>query len=484
LDPILPYKIADWISHNQSTNVPNSVEYTHVPYLNQGNGIKLHQSSAAFLETRLWNHNQAPSIISTVLGKSAESLQCIYKTVSGKTIYSPISTTPFPTDEEQGDIYSCNVTLSIDKGWDEPVSVLIALISQTLGSIEASFDPIWSNVTVPIESPFPPLVDFETYQNLSLGKLAVCVPPVHGSVPTHAIESFIQTYQKLGVDQFIVYNLSGHDDSMHIFSSYPSVSIIQWSLPPEFKHRKGKLIGKNVQGKDIYTMYNIRKWNLSNLQDYFGQGLAVFDCLHRMIGNARLVAFVDFDEYIVPRQPMAFSLRKIIEKSDRELHSTYSFANTFLKVCMPNNLDTLVPKLESTTSKESLPLFLSTTVRENYIFPQPKRAKVILDPLSTAYHAIHTPRALIKPSVHLKMNTTSTSFEAAEQLWKQRRRKGTFEDYLRNWNEKLPSSRFRVPHEKSVMLHYRWKDEEKKNELCDREKDVIDYTWINLSYDT
>jgi hypothetical protein len=226
---------------------------------------------------------------------------------------------------------------------------------------------------------------------------------------------------------------------------------------------------------------------------YFGQGLSVYDCLHRNIGVHRWVGFIDIDEYVIPRIKMEFSLRAILLRSG--LHSNYLFANNFVRTdCKLTGLETVVPananiSLELISGNTSeirrarRPPYLFSPVRDVSIPPFPKRAKVILDPISTSYHAIHTPR-IIENSIVLEDIgfNSSVLFMNADILWRQKYpdESRSFYQFLVEYEKRLPKNSSRVDHEMAIMRHNRWKAWDIEKKVCKLGKQVIDYTWINL----
>jgi hypothetical protein len=132
----------------------------------------------------------------------------------------------------------------------------------TIGESYQSLDnislPIWASVISPPHSPFPPLFNFTAYEDTSAGSLSICVPPIRGDIPVEAVKGFLDTYRKLGVDVFYVYNMSGKGSSMSVLSYASDVQIVQFSLPPYVKTDGAVGVGIGMNGDEIFSDYKLR----------------------------------------------------------------------------------------------------------------------------------------------------------------------------------------------------------------------------------
>jgi hypothetical protein len=234
---------------------------------------------------------------------------------------------------------------------------------------------------------------------------------------------------------------------------------------------------------------------LSHDIDYYGQGLAIYDCHHQRIGKDRWVGFVDIDEFVLPRINMTFSLREILsqakgKKEDTKgIHSSYMFANNFVRPgCLMNGLETLVPprndlslSLQTGDTRGSgLPPYLYTPVRDLEIYKFPRRSKVILDPISTSFHGIHIP-GVVGTGIVDEAGFGGLIIHA-DFLWKLRYPEETrsFFGFLKEYERRVPKSVLHVEHELAIMSHVRWSDWEGGKAACKRGEQVIDFTLINL----
>jgi hypothetical protein len=244
------------------TNTPDLIDLTETPVVNftlVHNLIdsNIFLSSSAFLETRFFTHAKGPHLLLLIIGTLRNSTyNCIYTTRTGRILYSQITQSPFPTDTSTSSILTCVIEfLSPARTWDAPVRVTIGEANQTLVEIN---DPVWARITIPPESPFPPLIDFNTYENVTAGSMGMCIPPMRGIFPVEAITGFLETYRSLGMDQFYLYNMSGSGESMQIFENAPDVQIIQWSLPSHTKKDGATSLGNSISGDEIYSNYKLR----------------------------------------------------------------------------------------------------------------------------------------------------------------------------------------------------------------------------------
>jgi hypothetical protein len=148
-------------------------------------------SSTAYLEGRYYTHGIGPYLEISIIGALDEQQHyiCIYTTKSGAVHYTKLSQSHFPVERmETNRLATCPVQLlSSEATWDEPVRVTIALNSSR------SLAGVWANVISSRESPFPPIYDFKTYENISDGSIGICIPPIHGEIPKDFVDGFFST---------------------------------------------------------------------------------------------------------------------------------------------------------------------------------------------------------------------------------------------------------------------------------------------------
>ncbi|XP_046350056.2 beta-1,4-galactosyltransferase galt-1-like [Haliotis rufescens] len=120
---------------------------------------------------------------------------------------------------------------------------------------------------------------FESDRRRQMGRFAVCIPPLFGSVNPLRLVEFIELSRLLGSNHFTFYTHFVSEDVMQVLKHYERqgvVTVMPWYLPV-----------KNI-------------W-------YKGQSAAVGDCLLRNMHINHLVAFNDIDEYIMPHYNNSWS---------------------------------------------------------------------------------------------------------------------------------------------------------------------------------
>lgn len=104
-------------------------------------------------------------------------------------------------------------------------------------------------------------------------KFGICVPPLYGNIAPETIVKFVAFSSALGVDHAIFYVFNVTDmlgEVLEFLEESNSITIIPWKLPIESNH----------------------VW-------YYGQSLAINDCLYRNMYYFNYLGFTDLDEHIV-----------------------------------------------------------------------------------------------------------------------------------------------------------------------------------------
>ncbi len=199
-----------------------------------------------------------------------------------------------------------------------------------------------------------------------VGKLnfTVCISgPLHYfsnvSMVRQLVE-WIEVNSLFGADHFVLYNHSGNGQILQPYVDYYSmlgrVELIQWDLAA---------LGINDPKTDVY---------------YYAQILQQNDCLFRNMFRTKYIAFLDVDEFIVPRGQ---------HSSWSDLVSTCEDAAQYLVRCLIFRRN--LPSDEQAISDYDL-LTLVKTKAENRIFPAGIRTKYIVNPLyilSVTVHHVH-----------------------------------------------------------------------------------------------
>lgn len=135
-------------------------------------------------------------------------------------------------------------------------------------------------------------------------KFGLCVPPLYGTIETSKLIKFLSLTNTLGIDHliFYVYNITTELNSvLEYLEDRGTVTIIPWVLPIDSNH----------------------VW-------YYGQSIAINDCLYRSMFYLDYLAFTDLDEYIVSHIPK-ISLSNFIDqqKSKNNKIAAYRFSSSF-----------------------------------------------------------------------------------------------------------------------------------------------------------
>ena len=105
-------------------------------------------------------------------------------------------------------------------------------------------------------------------------KFGICIPPLFGYIPSTTLVEFIELSRLIGADELIFYAFQTSRNIQHVLRHYEKlgmVTVIPWNPP--------------IQSKSIW---------------YYGQLLAINDCLYRNMNRFKYLSFNDIDEFIVP----------------------------------------------------------------------------------------------------------------------------------------------------------------------------------------
>lgn len=189
----------------------------------------------------------------------------------------------------------------------------------------------------------------------------VCVQtPLYGKLNMQSIYEFIEVNKLLGVSRFTIYTQikvdqfsslskwygSGHHDGI-------SIDVIQW--PSVFKR--------------------------STPVHYYGELLAIHDCLYRNMHKVKYLAFIDIDEVIVPVKDS--SLKDMMNRISSPKMAGYSFDNVLMSV--PKT-----PQHLSKCDSIQVPKYIRTYQRYACEYKHPRRSKVIVHPDRVAHLDIHS----------------------------------------------------------------------------------------------
>lgn len=145
-----------------------------------------------------------------------------------------------------------------------------------------------------------PVYRLRPLQNEVKQDFGVCVPPLFGYISSTTFIEFIELTQLLGAQHFLFYGLQVTTEIQKVLNYYTQlgvVTVMPWQLP--------------VDRNSIW---------------YYGQLLAINDCLYRSMHAFKYVAFNDLDEFIVPHKYDNWS--QMISNMHENNHNNNSSANS------------------------------------------------------------------------------------------------------------------------------------------------------------
>ncbi|RUS89739.1 hypothetical protein EGW08_002557 [Elysia chlorotica] len=183
-------------------------------------------------------------------------------------------------------------------------------------------------------------------------------------------ESLVETVEMsrlLGAGRVVFYNASISADVNQVLGLYAQ----DWS-----------------EGREALEVV-VLPWDLPKLLSpdklyQFGKMAAINDCLHRYRNSSRYIVFSDLDEFIMPIKFSSWS--ELIAQVNRAQPGTseYLFQRTIFRRQRPS-----LTKDFHATAEEYNPAILGVTQREDYIFPQKIRSRMIVDPVAAKEIGLH-----------------------------------------------------------------------------------------------
>ncbi|XP_050401585.1 uncharacterized protein LOC126818293 [Patella vulgata] len=224
---------------------------------------------------------------------------------------------------------------------DRPSTVSVSLKTQeSMNKIRISY-------------PDPPQVEF-----------AVCFPAVTSKY--NNIFELVQTVEMariLGAQKFYIYDHGAPPEIrriLHLYRQQGLFEVIEWKLP-------------------VFEIH------------YFGQLVAVNDCLYRNVGITKYVLFMDLDEMVIPRQHSTWlEMMKVLDK-EKGGYSTFYFQMSYFHKEWEDVYDRLEQfKLNQTELVKKFRIqLLSKIWREEQIQKVKYRSKYFVRPEKVETLAIH-----------------------------------------------------------------------------------------------
>ncbi|XP_046565718.1 beta-1,4-galactosyltransferase galt-1-like [Haliotis rubra] len=182
---------------------------------------------------------------------------------------------------------------------------------------------------------------------------AVCVPPLFGKIRKDEIVQFVELTRLLGANHFVFYVYDVKPDVKEVLKYYESMgiaTILKWAIP-----------SRNVRSI----------W-------YYGQSLAINDCLYRHMATVQYLIFNDVDEFLIPHAPDTRTWRDIVAAHHMFTNTcAMTFKSTFFDLAFRYNLDFAVRNVS----------VLDITTRA--VFYSDFRNKVLVEPSKVFEMGIH-----------------------------------------------------------------------------------------------
>ena len=207
----------------------------------------------------------------------------------------------------------------------------------------------------------------------------LCSVPLHSNFADKvSLIQYIEVNGVFGADHFIFYNYSSSPVLAPIFSYYAEtgkVDVIQWTVP-------------------VYTSRKI-----GSLLWFFGQVVALNDCVLRAMLTSRYVVSLDMDEVILPLQ--THSWLSLMEQQRENHPAAFTFANTFFRKQYKKN-----PRFLKNDMVKRYPLApLLYTTRDRKVFAYKSRSKFIAQAEHVILANIHFPFKM--ESGHTSVNVST-----------------------------------------------------------------------------
>ena len=235
---------------------------------------------------------------------------------------------------------------------DQPVPTHVALSADAECKLPSSFIPVFSHRP-------KTKIDF-----------GVCVQTPAFGKHSHDFVSFIELYKSLGAQFFTLYVANiDHQTLSFLRQTYGGengiLDIVQWT-----NHLREK--------EPIH---------------YYGEILAIHDCLYRNMHKVKYLAFVDLDEALIPRRYRNW--KTMLQEIDQPYIDSFIFANSiFMKTESEHEDKTQISEWNSKLCDGvQLPAYFTSFSRVKCVFHFFARSKLIVKPelvLDTDIHGVCT----------------------------------------------------------------------------------------------
>ncbi len=216
-------------------------------------------------------------------------------------------------------------------------------------------------------------VQYQPPGNVTKNDFHVCVSPLqnHYNNVTFFVEA-VEINVMFGANKLVIYNFSIGNDMDSILDYYVKkgkIDVVQWPLPLT-----------SFDGQPLRQDFKVY---------YYGQLLALNDCLYRNMYRTEHIVVTDIDEKIVPRIPNHRTWKdifKIINRNNSIQYCSILFRNTFFRTDWQQE-----PLAKNHFIKAAGLVSLLTTKRELLIDKPRHRSKYIANTNDVLVLGIHEP---------------------------------------------------------------------------------------------
>ncbi|XP_045193717.2 uncharacterized protein LOC123549587 [Mercenaria mercenaria] len=202
----------------------------------------------------------------------------------------------------------------------------------------------------------------ESYQR----RFTVCLTPLNLHYGrAYELVEWIELNRILGAEKFIIYNHSTAGNVLSVLDYYSKINIVevvQWQLPMKVLTYNGTKL------PEIH---------------YFGQIIALQDCLYRNRVESEFIVNIDLDEFIIPHSENVSTWNEMLKQLNEE-PGAYIFRNTFFRKEWEH---------VNYTNKEIVDKYRLVTLQklnhEDNIFPVKRRSKYFARTCDVIHVMIH-----------------------------------------------------------------------------------------------
>ena len=197
----------------------------------------------------------------------------------------------------------------------------------------------------------------------------ICIAPLHGNIHVSELLEFLELSRLLGASQFTFYDFEISDNITKLLNYYESkglAQVLSWKIP------------SYITQQDVH---------------YYGQILAMQDCLFRSMNRLNFVAFNDIDEFIVPFH--YDNMSSLLHHIHEENHCGHCFQSARFR--------------HEVSEAQTTPWFVTQNVLNRARNADTTRPKCVDDPQRVFEHGVH----LIMQPLESKYKTHQVKWDVA-----------------------------------------------------------------------